>query len=405
MRIHQLHTRYRQAGGEDRVVAAEADVLRSAGHTVEQLLADNPRSSMAAAGAMLKSPWNPASRQAVERAVARFKPDIAHVHNTWYALSPSVLGGLRASRVPTVMTVHNYRLMCVNGMLLRDGRPCEDCVGRSPLPGIRHRCYRDSAIASTAAAATIAYNRRRNTWAGGVDRYLAPTEFVRGKLVDGGFPADRIQVKPHFVEDPGPRGAPPSQSQIVLHVGRLSADKGSHALLDAWAALGHTDLELVCIGDGPLLDELSGRRVPGVRFVGSVNPVEVRAWMLRARVLIAPSTWYETFGLVVAEAMAAGLPVIVPSGGALAEVAAGGASLEPENVESAGSAPRGQLTGSLLRARDDGVVDLAGASGRARFSAHFTTTVGLTRLVDTYRSVLRAAADADTSLGAGGGHQ
>jgi len=405
MRILQLHTRYRQAGGEDRVVAAEADVLRSAGHTVEQLLADNPRSSMAAAGAMLKSPWNPASRQAVERAVARFKPDIAHVHNTWYALSPSVLGGLRASRVPTVMTVHNYRLMCVNGMLLRDGRPCEDCVGRSPLPGIRHRCYRDSAIASTAAAATIAYNRRRNTWAGGVDRYLAPTEFVRGKLVDGGFPADRIQVKPHFVEDPGPRGAPPSQSQIVLHVGRLSADKGSHALLDAWAALGHTDLELVCIGDGPLLDELSGRRVPGVRFVGSVNPVEVRAWMLRARVLIAPSTWYETFGLVVAEAMAAGLPVIVPSGGALAEVAAGGASLEPENVESAGSAPRGQLTGSLLRARDDGVVDLAGASGRARFSAHFTTTVGLTRLVDTYRSVLRAAADADTSLGAGGGHQ
>jgi glycosyltransferase involved in cell wall biosynthesis len=405
MRILQLHTRYRQAGGEDRVVAAEADVLRSAGHTVEQLLADNPRSSMAAAGAMLKSPWNPASRQAVERAVARFKPDIAHVHNTWYALSPSVLGGLRASGVPTVMTVHNYRLMCVNGMLLRDGRPCEDCVGRSPLPGIRHRCYRDSAIASTAAAATIAYNRRRNTWAGGVDRYLAPTEFVRGRLVDGGFPADRIQVKPHFVEDPGPRGAPPSQSQIMLHVGRLSADKGSHALLDAWAALGHTDMELVCIGDGPLLDELSGRRVPAVRFVGSVNPEEVRAWMLRARVLIAPSAWYETFGLVVAEAMAAGLPVIVPSGGALAEVAAGGAALEPENVEIAGSAARGQLTGSLLRARDDGVVDLAGASARARFSAHFTTTAGLTRLVDTYRSVLRAAADADTSLGAGGGHQ
>jgi len=168
MRILQLHTRYRQAGGEDRVVAAEADLLRSAGHTVEQLLADNPRSSMAAAGAMLKSPWNSASRQAVERAVARFKPDVAHVHNTWYALSPSVLDELRASRVPTVMTVHNYRLMCVNGMLLRDGGPCEDCVGRSPLPGIRHRCYRNSVVASTVAAATIGYNRRRKTWADGV---------------------------------------------------------------------------------------------------------------------------------------------------------------------------------------------------------------------------------------------
>jgi glycosyltransferase involved in cell wall biosynthesis len=404
MRVLQLHTRYRETGGEDRVVAAEADLLRSAGHQVEQVLADNPMSPMAAAGAMLKSPWNPASRQTVEGAVARFKPDVAHVHNTWYALSPSVLDGLRASRVPTVMTVHNYRLMCVNGMLLRDGGPCEDCVGRSPLPGIRHRCYRNSVIASTAAAATIAYNRRRKTWADGVHLYLAPTEFVRGRLVDGGFPADRVQVKPHFVEDPGLRPAPPSQSQTVLHVGRLSADKGGHALLDAWAAFGTTDLELVCIGDGPLRDELSRRRVPGVRFVGSVSQREVRSWMLRARVLVAPSAWYETFGLVVAEAMAAGLPVIVPTGGALAEVASDGAAVEPENVDTAGSAGD-QLTTSLLRARDDGIVDFAGACGRARFSAHYTTTVGLTRLVETYRSVIRSAADVDTSFGAGRAHR
>jgi glycosyltransferase involved in cell wall biosynthesis len=399
MRVLQLHTRYRETGGEDRVVAAEADLLRSAGHQVEQVLADNPVSPLAAAAALLKAPRNPASRRAVERAVARFEPDVAHVHNTWYALSPSVLDGLRASRVPTVMTVHNYRLMCVNGMLLRDGGPCEDCVGTSPLPGIRHRCYRNSAIASTAAAATIAYNRRRKTWADGVHLYLAPTEFVRGRLVDGGFPADRVQVKPHFVEDPGPRPAPPSESQTVLHVGRLSADKGGHALLDAWAALGTTDLELVCIGDGPLRDELARRRVPAVRFVGSVSQREVRSWMLRARVLVAPSAWYETFGLVVAEAMAAGLPVIVPTGGALAEVAAGGA-VEPENVETAGSAGD-QLATSLLRARDDGIVDFAGACGRARFSAHYTTTVGLTRLVETYRSVIRSAADVDTSFGAG----
>jgi glycosyltransferase involved in cell wall biosynthesis len=401
MRVLQLHTRYREAGGEDRVVAAEADLLRSAGHLVEQVAADNPVSPLAAAAALLKAPRNPASRRVVERAVARFDPDVAHVHNTWYALSPSVLDGLRASRVPTVMTVHNYRLMCVNGMLLRDGGPCEDCVGRSPLPGIRHRCYRNSAIASTAAAATIAYNRRRKTWADGVDLYLAPTEFVRGRLVDGGFPADRIRVKPHFVEDPGPRPTPPSQSHTVLSVGRLSPDKGCHALLDAWAALGDAELELVCIGDGPLRDELARRRVPRVRFLGSVGPEEVRSWMLRARVLVATSTWYETFGLVVAEAMAAGLPVIVPSGGALAEVAAGGAAVEPDNVETAGPAGD-RLTMSLRHARDDRVVDLAGSRGRARFRALYSATVGLSRLVDTYRSAI-AAADVGTSTGVGRG--
>jgi len=190
----------------------------------------------------------------------------------------------------------------------------------------------------------------------------------------------------------------------VLHVGRLSADKGAHALLDAWAALGHADLELVCIGDGPLRQELLQRRVPRVRLLGSVPPVEVRAWMLRARVLVAASAWYETFGLVVAEAMAAGLPVIVPAGGALAEVAAGGAAVEPESAEFAGSA-RASLTRSLLRALDDRVIDLAGACGRAQFSARFTTTLGLTELVETYQSVIRSAgSDSWISSGTGGGH-
>jgi len=402
VRILQLHTRYRDSGGEDRVVAAEAELLRSAGHEVEQVMADNPVSPAQAATALLQSPWNPSWRRAVERSVARVKPDVAHVHNTWFALSPSVVGGLRASGVPTVMTVHNYRLMCLNGMLLRDGQPCEDCVGRSPWPGIRHRCYRDSAIASAAAAATIVYNRHRETWGRGVDRYLAPTEFVRDRLLDGGFPADRIRVKPHFVEDPGPRPEAPSKSQTVLHVGRLSADKGAHALLDAWAALGATNLELVCVGDGPLRDELVRRRVPQVRLVGSVPPAEVRAWMLRARVLVAPSAWYETFGLAVAEAMAAGLPVIVPRGGALAEVAAGGAAVEPETVDAADS-PGRLLTRSLQRARDDTVVDRAGACGRARFSAHFTRTQGLTRLVDAYIDAIGAAA-AEPSSCAGEEH-
>jgi glycosyltransferase involved in cell wall biosynthesis len=404
MRVIQLHTRYREAGGEDRVVAAEAALLRSAGHEVEQILADNPVARTAAVTALLKAPRNPASRNAVEGAVARFSPDVAHVHNTWFAMSPSVLDGLRASGVPTVMTVHNYRLMCVNGMLLRDGRPCEDCVGRLPLPGIRHRCYRSSAIASTAAAATIAYNRHRRTWADGVDLYLAPTEFVRGRLIDGGFPAERVKVKPHFVEDPGPRREPPSRSRIVLHVGRLSADKGADTLVDAWSALDQTGLELVCIGDGPLRDELARRRVPGVRLVGAVSPDEVRSWMMRARVLVASSTWYETFGLVVAEAMAAGLPVIVPRGGALAEVAAGGAAVEPEDVDTGGSA-RDRLTAAVLYARNDDVVDIAGACGRARFAAHFTATAGLAQLEDAYRSVIGSTGDLGSSPGADRSHR
>jgi len=399
MRILQLHTRYREAGGEDRVVAAEAELLRSAGYDVEQVIADNPSSPAQTATALLRSPWNPRSWRAVERAVARFKPDVAHVHNTWYALSPSVIDGLRALDVPTVMTVHNYRLMCVNGMLLRNGGPCEDCVGRSPWPGVRHRCYRSSALASGAAAATIALSRRRETWRRGVDLYLAPTEFTRARLLAAGFPADRLLVKPHFVDDPGPRPAAPSRSRTFLNVGRLSPDKGLHPLLDAWAALEDREMELVCIGDGPLRDELVRRQVPRVRFVGPLQPVEVRAWMLRARGLVAWSTAYETFGLVVAEAMAAGLPVIVPPGGALAEVAAG-AAVAPETGTGDTAS---YLMRSLRRAADDAVIDTAGRAGRARFLASFTRADGLTRLLDGYRCAISSATRYTTSPGRGGG--
>jgi len=205
-------------------------------------------------------------------------------------------------------------------------------------------------------------------------------------------------VKPHFVADPGPRPVHPSESRTVLHVGRLSADKGTPALLDAWASLGDTGLELVCIGDGPLREELARRRTPGVRFLGPAGSTEVRAWMLRARVLVTASVWYETFGLVVAEAMAAGLPVIVPSGGALAEVAGGGAAVEPEVAEVAGSAV-GALARSLRRAVEDEVVDRAGRHGRERFSAEFSEAVGLARLTDAYRSVIGPAAETATPAG------
>jgi glycosyltransferase involved in cell wall biosynthesis len=202
-------------------------------------------------------------------------------------------------------------------------------------------------------------------------------------MADAGFAAGRVRVKPHFVADPGSRPRPPSQSRTVLHVGRLAADKGTDALLDAWAGLGPTDFELLCIGDGPLRGELERRRVPGVRFLGSQPPERVRAEMLGARLLVATSPWYETFGLVVAEAMAAGLPVIVPRGGALAEVAAAAAVGADSGVD--GTAAE-RLSRALHRAVDDRLVDTAGAAGRARFLARFSRADGLRNLLDAYRS-------------------
>jgi glycosyltransferase involved in cell wall biosynthesis len=156
MRIMVVHNQYQQAGGEDTVCAAEIALLRSAGHHVIPLIFDNADigGRLRAAQAALFTPYNPGSRRRVERAIDEHAPDVVHVHNWFPLASPSIFNACAARRVPVVWTLHNFRVTCVNGFLFRDGRICEDCLGRAPLPGIRHRCYRGSLAGSAVVAAT-----------------------------------------------------------------------------------------------------------------------------------------------------------------------------------------------------------------------------------------------------------
>ena len=185
MRVLQLHTPYRQPGGEDAVVRAEAEVLRRSGHEVVQYQVQNPPGAAGAIGSLVLSPWNPLQARRVQHLAERIRPDVAHVHNTWYAQSPAVLWALRRAGVPTVMTLHNYRLVCANGQLFRDGAPCEDCVGASPWHGVQHGCYRDSMVLSVPAAGTIALHDRLRTWCRTVDRFVVLSEFAAERLVRG----------------------------------------------------------------------------------------------------------------------------------------------------------------------------------------------------------------------------
>ena len=386
MRILQLHNRYREAGGEDSVVRDETRLLRAAGHDVVEHHVSNPSGALAAAGALVLSPSNPMSARAVKRAVASHRPDVAHIHNTWYSLSPSVVQALKQSGVPVVMTLHNYRLFCANALLFRDGRPCEDCVGTHPWRGVQHRCYRDSVVASAFAASTIAVARARRTWSTGVDRFVAPSWFLREKLVAGGIPAETITVKPHGVDDPGARSAPPSSSRSVLFVGRLSHEKGADTLLDAWAARGASRLELVMVGDGPLRERLESRAVEGVRFAGWQSPAEVAHLLLGARALVFPSVCYENLPRAVIEAMAAGLPVLASDHGGPAELVR---DLGP--AWTAGAGDERAWADALTVLDDDDAVDVAGAQARASFERQYTEEASLTGLLDVYASVRRGA--------------
>jgi glycosyltransferase involved in cell wall biosynthesis len=318
LRILQVHNTYQQAGGEDAVVANEGALLSGRGHDVRLWSANNDE--IEGAWAKLKTAWQvPYSHEArrdLAEAIAEFKPDVVHVHNFFPLLTPSIYDACRSAGVPVVQTLHNFRTICAGALLLRDGRPCEDCIGASPYQGALHGCYRGSRLGSLAVARMISRHRRQGTWQTKVDRFIALTDFAKAKFVEAGFPADKISVKPNFAVNLETRHVETARSG-ALFVGRLSMEKGIGTLLKAWRGL---DVPLRIAGDGPLMSIVRGAGTLNVAPLGTLPPDAVSQEMARAAFLVMPSEWYETFGMVIIEAFCHGLPVIASRLGAMAEI-------------------------------------------------------------------------------------
>jgi glycosyltransferase involved in cell wall biosynthesis len=249
-----------------------------------------------------------------------FEPDLVHVHNFFPLISPAVHHAAHNRGVPVIQTLHNYRLLCPASTLLRNGSVCEDCTHQwYPISAVRHACYRKSRAASAATANMLVLHRALGTWQKTVSRFIALSEFARRKFASSGIPADRIAVKPNFLaDDPGPGQG---NGDYVLFVGRLSDEKGIACLLQAWKTL-RSKLRLVIVGDGPLApmvrDYVSTDRT--VECLGFLDRSEILELMGRAFALVFPSIWYEAFPLVLAEALARGLPVIASNLGSMAEI-------------------------------------------------------------------------------------
>jgi glycosyltransferase involved in cell wall biosynthesis len=383
VRIMQLHNRYRQRGGEDVVVETEARLLRAAGHEVETYEVVNPEETAAVVRRLAVAPWNPRAAGRVRQVVTTSRPDVVHVHNTWFSLSPSVLAAARRAGVGVVLTLHNYRTFCPAGTLWSGGQVCTDCVGSHAWHAVRHRCYRGSAVMSGIGAATIELQRRRGGWERDVDRFLALTEFGRRIHVESGLPEDRVVLKSNSTDDPGPRSRPPSASRQVVYVGRLAPEKGVATLVDAWRHAPR-GLELVIVGDGPERQALQARAPEGVTFATGKDDAWVDELLRGARALVFPSIWYEGQGLVGLEGAAAGLPVLHSRLGAVGGLFAPGS--EPLTFTAGDTA---DLARALAQLEDDAFVDRWGARCRALYEERYTHEVAVRTLERVYEDVRR----------------
>ncbi|MGH2739800.1 MAG: glycosyltransferase [Actinomycetota bacterium] len=380
MKVLILHSRYLGAvSGENQVVESEARLLREAGHDV-RVWEPRPRSTagMGLLQTGLDAIWSRSAARRVRALTEADQPDVVHVHNLFPSLSPAVIRVARAGGAAVVMTLHNYRLLCLPATLVRNGASCELCVGRFPLPGIRYRCYRGSLPGSAALAFSLGLHRATKTF-GLVDRFLAVSEFVRAKHVEGGLPEESVVVKPHF-SWPSPRRTGPGD--YFLFLGRLAREKGLASILGSWRRVASP---LVVVGEGPELERLRALAPPGVEFRGPVPPEDVSALVSGARAILVPSLWQEPAGRILLEAFSAGVPVLASEVGGMAETVqhdVSGLLLPPGDAVA--------WEHAILRLGSDADSERLGAGAWTQWRERHGPDQGLKDLEHAYRSAIRS---------------
>jgi glycosyltransferase involved in cell wall biosynthesis len=385
MKILLVHNSYQQPGGEDQVFAQEADLLLSHGHEVVLYQASNDQVTGTPPLVLLgKTIWNGRMYKALRNLMQQERPDIVHVHNAFPIISPAVYHAAKDEQIPVIKTLHNYRMLCPSATLFRDGHVCEECLGKHiPYPGVIHNCYRGSRTATSAVAAMLAVHHLKDTWTQAVDAYIALTSFARNKFIEGSFPAEKIFVKPNYLQnDPGPGDG---KGQFALFVGRLAPEKGIQTLLSAWRQLG-SELPLQIAGNGLLAPEVeqASREIPGVSWLKWLPRAEILQRMKDASVLILPSEWYEGFPMIIAEAFAVGLPVIASNLGSMASIVdhhRTGLHFEAGNPEALVEAVRWVHTHPSETA-------LMRLQARREYEQKYTADVNYAQLLGIYEAVL-----------------
>lgn len=383
-RVLVVHNRYRDAGGEDAVVDAEVQLLRAHGHHVERYERHNDELDRPGGLALMaRSFWNTRTQHDVVQQVRQHGLHLVHLHNSFPIVSPSVYAAARTAGVPLVQTLHNFRLVCPQAMLLRQGRTCTDCVGRVPWRAVLHRCCRGSAVHSAGVAALVQLHRSLGHWQHGPTLSLVLNQHCADLLAQGGLPAERLRIKPNFADLPVDLPPATGPRQGLLFVGRLSPEKGTALLAAAAARLPAGAAPIRVVGDGPERAHLQGR--PGLQLLGALPHRQVWHELQQAQALLLPSLAAESFPRVLVEAFACGLPVLASRAGALPELVQHGRT---GWLFDAGDTPA--LATLLQRAQaEPQALAAMGEQARAHHQAHWTGAHNLARLLAVYAEACR----------------
>ena len=388
-RILLIHNFYGSSSpsGENQVFENEKKLLSSRGHKVYCFTRNSDELRNAGVIGTIKgglaTPWNPFAQRELEKVLNEFKPDIVHIHNTFPLISPAIFPAL--SNIKTVITLHNYRYFCVNGIPMRDNKLCTECLDRgNAVPALVHGCYRKSRLATLPLAISVTQLRINKILQKYVDGYVAFSDFQKEKLAQQGLDRNKIFIKPNFNSIELDYDYYQSRVQTVLFVGRLSDEKGLLDLLTAWKKMRIQGYQLEIVGDGDnkgkYLDVV--KEIKNIKFLGKLSVEETQAKISKSKLLVLPSVCYEGYPMVLSEAFAAGTPVAVSNMGPLPEIVknVSGAVFrhaDPENL--------GEVLSDVLKRPK--TLQLMSERGRRYYLETLTPDKNYERLINIYESL------------------
>jgi glycosyltransferase involved in cell wall biosynthesis len=389
MRILLAHNRYRSAmpSGENRVVEQEGEALEALGHEVRRFTRDSDEISqwplLKKASLPVRTIWNWESFGDLKAVLREYQPEVVHVHNTFPLLSAAVLHACRDAGVPVVATLHNYGLACANRAFFRDGAVCHDCAGHLPVASVVHGCFRDSRAATVPVAISMTAHRR--AWRSLVSAYILISGSQRDLLAGVGLPKDRVFVRYNLITRRDRLQTAPEP--MVVYAGRLDEIKGVRLLMAGWdrylQEAGQPGLRLAIAGAGTLDGEVAewASTRPSVVLTGALSSADCASLIARARAVLLPSAWEETFGLVAVEAMAAGVPPIASGHGSFPELitpGVDGALFDPGDPAALGRA-------IADAERNPEQYASYGEQARKTYEQRFDPDRNLTELLEIYR--------------------
>jgi glycosyltransferase involved in cell wall biosynthesis len=390
MKILFVHNFYQQFGGEDAVANSERRLLEDRGEEVLFWTRHNDEikgySRSQKLNFLRETISSPRTTADIKEAVARFKPDVAFVHNVYPLISPSLYPALNTLGVPVVQVLHDFRPFCSNGWFYIDGKICERCKMGNHLHGIIHRCYKDSYLLSTLYSATLGINRQAGLL-DKIDAYICLTGFFKEKILEVGIPEEKIYLRPNFIDAPPLDASSYQQGDgYALYLGRLSNEKGIRTLIRAFEKLPEVNLKIV--GTGPLEPELReyarAKDLRNIEFLGFKSGEEKWQLIRNSQFAVVPSEWYENFPIVALEYFAAAKPVIASRIGGLPYVVEEGRTgylFEPGNAD--------DLVATVKRLRGDPAAgSTMGSLGRQLVETKYGPEASYNTLMQIFHKVL-----------------